>query len=102
MKAVNRMDYDYDPNFDPSALASDPRYSVAPEDYKAMTSELSDEASEMEEDEKPYCICRKPEGGTMIRCEQCLEWYHIDCIKIDKSLASKLPSFICHLCNDGM
>ncbi|CAH2355929.1 hypothetical protein CLIB1423_39S00166 [[Candida] railenensis] len=28
-----------------------------------------------------YCVCREPEAGTMIGCDICKEWYHIQCIQ---------------------
>lgn len=45
-----------------------------------------------------YCVCRQPEAGFMIGCEQCGEWYHGKCIGIDRELGERLPRFTCHTC----
>lgn len=39
--------------------------------------------------EAPYCICRRPIEGFMIRCVLCLEWYHTSCIVVPKSISGK-------------
>ncbi|KAI5969131.1 ECM5 [Candida margitis] len=36
---------------------------------------------EAETDPKYYCICREYEHGTMVECEECKEWYHVQCVK---------------------
>jgi hypothetical protein len=62
-----------------------------------------EEAEEDEGDEAPiYCICRKGEGGFMICCEACNEWFHGTCVKIDREMGERLPQYICHTCNGGM
>ncbi|KAK0419078.1 hypothetical protein QR680_013943 [Steinernema hermaphroditum] len=38
-----------------------------------------------EEEEKIYCICRRPHGDRdMVECDWCEEWYHWDCIGFTK------------------
>jgi hypothetical protein len=33
--------------------------------------------------DKLYCVCRKPYTGEfMIRCEECKEWYHGECVRV--------------------
>ncbi|CCH58016.1 hypothetical protein TBLA_0A02150 [Henningerozyma blattae CBS 6284] len=48
-----------------------------------------------------YCYCREGDiGGTMIECEVCKEWYHIDCIDNENLQSSDDPkvAFVCSLC----
>ncbi len=28
-----------------------------------------------------YCTCRMPETDDMIQCSQCMNWFHISCVK---------------------
>lgn len=96
------MAYDYDPNFDPSTLASDPAYAVDPNSYNAMTSEPENQTSDSETSSKVYCVCREPEGERlMVYCDSCGEWFHAECIKMDENTAKRLPTFTCHNCNGG-
>ncbi|KAH7316662.1 hypothetical protein B0I35DRAFT_260607 [Stachybotrys elegans] len=63
----------------------------------------SAEASADEEsDNGPYCICRGPDGHRwMICCEKCEDWFHGECINIDKSIGEALiEKFICPNCSD--
>lgn len=39
--------------------------------------------------EGPYCLCRKPIDGFMIRCNLCYEWYHSSCIVVPKTVHGK-------------
>ena len=39
--------------------------------------------------EGPYCLCRKPVDGFMIRCNLCLEWFHSSCIAVPKTVHGK-------------
>jgi len=32
-----------------------------------------------------FCFCRMPEGGNMIGCDFCDEWYHTDCLNLKQS-----------------
>ena len=61
--------------------------------------------------EGPYCLCRRPIEGFMIRCVLCLEWYHSSCIVLPKTVngrpivkgftpwgASKAIRYMCPLC----
>ncbi|KAK0419039.1 hypothetical protein QR680_013918 [Steinernema hermaphroditum] len=48
---------------------------------------------------KLYCFCRQPYLATkdyMVRCEDCKEWYHWDCIGFKKEQAHK--AFSCSRC----
>ncbi|EPE04463.1 phd-finger domain-containing protein [Ophiostoma piceae UAMH 11346] len=47
-----------------------------------------------------YCICRGPDDHRwMIQCEECDDWYHGDCINIDKDVGeTMILSYICPRC----
>jgi len=40
------------------------------------------------QESKVYCLCRQREGGMMIECECCKEWFHGKCIGVSKKLAT--------------
>ena len=65
--------------------------------------EEDDESSDDEIDNGPYCICRGPDDHRwMISCDACEEWYHGECINLDKELGEKLiERFVCPRCTDG-
>lgn len=49
--------------------------------------------------EELYCICRKPDNGTlMISCDGCEEWFHTKCMKIENQHLSLLDKFYCKFC----
>jgi COMPASS component SPP1 len=57
--------------------------------------------SELEEsDHGPYCICRGADDHRwMIFCENCEDWYHGECIDLNKEIGESLiERFICPLC----
>ena len=94
------------PSIDESSMAQDSSdYGMEGQegvylDGHAFTEHEND--GEMDEDDVPvYCICRKPEGGFMICCEVCGEWYHGRCIGIEREMGERLPHFTCHTCNNG-
>lgn len=46
-----------------------------------------------------YCICREHEAGTMIECDTCKEWYHVQCIQEDDDGHFVAPeNYLCPLC----
>ncbi|GFO46543.1 Pol polyprotein [Plakobranchus ocellatus] len=46
-----------------------------------------------------YCSCRGPDTGRpMVQCNECLEWYHCDCMGLRAAEARSLPEFICTGC----
>ena len=59
------------------------------EDDEEDEDEDEDEAldlSDHENDETLYCICRsRDDGRFMVSCDQCNEWYHVDCIGMPKT-----------------
>lgn len=56
-----------------------------------------------ESDSGPYCICRGPDNHRfMIACERCEDWFHGDCIKMDKYTGENLvQQYICPNCTDA-
>lgn len=69
------------------------------------TSSMPDEeASDDEEsDHGPYCICRGPDDHRwMICCENCEDWFHGECINIEKDVGEGLiEKFICPNCTNA-
>lgn len=63
----------------------------------------SDDDDDDETDNGPYCICRGPDDHRwMIGCEVCEDWFHGECIEIDKDLGEKLiERFVCPRCTNG-
>ncbi|ORY67619.1 uncharacterized protein BCR38DRAFT_338126 [Pseudomassariella vexata] len=61
-------------------------------------------SSDDEVDSGPYCICRGPDDHRwMIGCDVCEDWFHGECIHIDKELGEKLiERFVCPRCTDGI
>ncbi|PKS09544.1 hypothetical protein jhhlp_004161 [Lomentospora prolificans] len=59
--------------------------------------------SEVESDHGPYCICRGPDDHRwMICCEKCEDWFHGECVNLDKEIGETLVErFICPNCSDG-
>lgn len=56
----------------------------APEDYEVTS--------------KYYCICREYEYGTMVECDRCKEWYHVQCVKeVSNPDGEKYTCPTCHL-----
>lgn len=39
--------------------------------------------------EARYCVCHKPMNNSMLQCELCKDWYHINCIPLPKSASLK-------------
>ena len=49
--------------------------------------------------EELYCVCRKLDNGTlMISCDNCEEWFHTRCMKIDLQHLDLLDRFFCKFC----
>ncbi|KAF2743506.1 PLU-1-domain-containing protein [Sporormia fimetaria CBS 119925] len=46
-----------------------------------------------------YCICRRPEAGTMIECDVCLEWYHGKCFKLPRGKYREEDGYTCPICD---
>lgn len=62
-----------------------------------------DGSSDDETDNGPYCICRGPDDHRwMISCDVCEDWFHGECVNLDKEVGEKLVErFVCPNCTDG-
>ncbi|RLV96286.1 Multicopy suppressor of chk1 protein 1 [Spathaspora sp. JA1] len=57
------------------SLSDDDKY----HESSSYTARFGDENSDVSP--KFYCICREYEFGTMVECDKCNEWYHVQCVK---------------------
>ena len=48
-----------------------------------------------------FCVCRLPEGGRMIQCETCEDWFHSDCVSVPDYIWNSANSaeWHCDLCS---
>lgn len=55
---------------------------------------------EENEDKTPmrYCLCREFEGGTMIECDKCHEWYHVACVADKSEIGEDDDKYSCPAC----
>lgn len=85
----------------PTAKKKKPSGGSGKGDGDAGDQEASDEASES--DSGPYCICRGPDNHRfMIACDKCEDWFHGECIDMDKYTGENLVQrYICPNCTDG-
>ncbi|OTA62781.1 hypothetical protein K449DRAFT_422274 [Hypoxylon sp. EC38] len=67
------------------------------------TAGAHDASSDDETDNGPYCICRGPDDHRwMISCDVCEDWFHGECVNLDKDIGEKLVErFVCPNCTDG-
>ncbi|KAL1884225.1 hypothetical protein VTK73DRAFT_5361 [Phialemonium thermophilum] len=65
--------------------------------------EQEEDGGSSESDGGPYCICRGPDNHRfMIACDKCEDWFHGDCIGMDKYTGENLVQrYICPNCTDG-
>lgn len=57
---------------------------------------------EDESDHGPYCLCRGPDDHRwMIACDVCEDWFHGECVGIDKAIGEALiVRYVCPRCSD--
>lgn len=62
----------------------------------------SGDEEEDESDHGPYCLCRGPDDHRwMISCDVCEDWFHGECVSIDKTIGEALiQRYVCPLCTD--
>ena len=57
------------------------------------------ESKDQETEDLVYCVCRKPDNHTlMIQCDECLEWFHVECVGMTKLVAKRALSYKCPDC----
>jgi COMPASS component SPP1 len=62
-----------------------------------------DGGNSSESDHGPYCLCRGPDDHRfMIACDRCEDWFHGECIGMDKHTGEHLvQKYICPNCTDN-
>jgi len=61
--------------------------------------EEEDDEDDEEPDDTPYCYCRtKWTGEMMVSCDQCLQWFHADCMGIPDGTDMTGEEFQCDAC----
>lgn len=66
------------------------------------TKRKRDRYEDDEDNQQLYCICRKPDNGkVMIACDECDEWFHVECIGISKDKAQTIQKYVCAECRGG-
>ncbi|KAJ1942078.1 hypothetical protein GGF37_003273, partial [Kickxella alabastrina] len=77
---------------------------VAVDEVLALVQAHLRRATQIAESKQPptdlYCVCLQPEGGLMVECEQCSEWYHAKCVGLKTADVSDCQ-FFCPLCSAG-
>lgn len=48
-----------------------------------------------------FCICQKPYdlSAEMVCCDECVEWFHIECIGVSKREVARLENYVCSSCS---
>ncbi|ODQ65543.1 PLU-1-domain-containing protein [Nadsonia fulvescens var. elongata DSM 6958] len=46
-----------------------------------------------------FCLCRMPECGLMFECDNCHEWYHAKCLKLNRAKVKADGKFFCPICD---
>ncbi|ROV91589.1 hypothetical protein VSDG_07919 [Cytospora chrysosperma] len=82
-----------------ASQASSPPSGFPPGSSEAGGSGGDDEDS----DHGPYCICRGPDDHRwMISCDMCDDWFHGECVQIDKAVGEALiQRYVCPRCTDS-
>lgn len=65
--------------------------------------QTTDGGNSSESDNGPYCLCRGPDDHRfMIACDRCEDWFHGECIGMDKHTGESLvQKYICPNCTEG-
>ncbi|XP_046575592.1 PHD finger protein ALFIN-LIKE 7-like [Haliotis rubra] len=64
--------------------------------------DLITKAEDGEETGPVYCPCRQPDdGGFMIACDGCDEWFHGACVGVTETMAEAMDEYHCPTCGSG-
>lgn len=80
-------------------ISDQPRMPVEPSSRANTPDEDGDNENGSNSSRDAFCICRKTEGGMMIECELCHEWYHGKCLKIARGKIKDDDKYICPICD---
>ena len=71
------------------------------EDAKSIRVNLSEQTDTIVQSYKTYCLCRNLYFGTMIGCDTCEEWYHVQCVGLNtqQSNLSSRSKYVCIRCS---
>ena len=48
--------------------------------------------AKMPRKKKLYCICRREEFGYMIFCDECEDWFHLECVNVTEEQAENMKA----------
>ncbi|CAK69940.1 unnamed protein product (macronuclear) [Paramecium tetraurelia] len=50
---------------------------------------------------KKSCVCQLPQNPDlqMIQCDECDNWYHLDCVELQDQDITKIDKYLCPRCN---
>jgi len=65
-------------------------------------SEVDEEEGTSDQEGNVYCICRKPDtGSVMIGCDgKCDDWYHIKCVGVKDQDRQLIDKYMCPVCEE--
>jgi hypothetical protein len=46
-----------------------------------------------------FCLCRAPASDAMMKCDRCTEWFHVECVGLNKHEAEAMSEWCCFECN---
>jgi hypothetical protein len=87
------------------ATGADKGAAVAAEVLEPLLAEIdticvdfTEQKGSLEQGTQRYCFCRQAYHGQMIGCEECDDWFHLNCIGLTKIQADKIDKYICLRC----
>ena len=72
---------------------------VTPPWVEQAREEATNEGNEGAPHTEVYCICGGPDdGGLMIQCDQCQDWFHGKCVSVNEQQAREIMTYHCPVC----